>query len=325
MQVLPLRFQHVRKLKKFFFALLHATRVIHLVAWLNRNRVGILCYHSVTGGNQPLPEDPHKLHLPLSLFLQQLDYLQANFRIVSLSELLAARREGRKLPSYSRVLTFDDGFRNFATVVAPQLLSRKFAATSFLVTERSNHVNGANGFHGWSTKDDHSPLSWKEVTTLADKGLEFGSHTSSHPRLLNLSPADARREFEQSRTAIIEQIGKQKIPLSYPHGQTSAELSRLAESVGYSCGLTTALGLNDENTDLFALRRIVIASDDDLATFAARVSGLTWWTGKLLRPLRATPAGVSEQSSYSTPIAEELDILNRYEVSTESGSDRVSV
>lgn len=284
--------------------------MIHLVAWLNRNRVGILCYHSVTGSNQSLTADPNKLHLPVSLFQGQLDYLQDNFCIISLSELLAARRERRKLPAYSVVLTFDDGFRNFATVVAPELLARSMPATSFLVTGKSNHVHEPNGFHGWTEKDDHSHLSWKEVVTLANQGLEFGSHTRSHPRLLEFSFDDARREFVHSREAVIEQIGKQEIPLAYPHGQTSFELSELAESVGYSCGLTTAIGLNDHNTRLFELRRTVIAGDDDLATFAARVSGLTWWTDKLLRPLRATTVRVSQPNSYSALSAEELDELN---------------
>ena len=34
-------------------------------------------------------------------------------------------------------------------------------------------------------------------------------------------------------------------------------------------------------TDLYALRRVVIAGDDDLATFAARVSGVTWSSGRV--------------------------------------------
>jgi len=295
-------------MKKFLFALLHVTRVTRIIAWLNRNRVGILCYHGVTGGNQRPLEDPYKLHIPLSLFLQQLDYLQANFRIVSLPEFLSARRERRRLPPGSMVLTFDDGFRNFATVVAPQLLQRGLPATAFLVTDKSFAAGSSNGFQGWRAEDDATYLSWKEAAALAVKGIEFGSHTSSHPRLLNLSLDDARAEFASSREAIIRHIGHTEVPLSYPHGQTSEALSNLAASMGYTCGLTTALGLNNGSTDLFALRRTVIASDDDLATFAARASGLTWWTDKLLQPLRAATIRISKPSSLPALTAEELDI-----------------
>ncbi len=45
--------------------------------------------------------------------------------------------------------------------------------------------------------------------------------------------------------------------------------------------MTTVLGQNDPDCDLFALRRIVIASDDDLPTFAARASGLTSWYNRV--------------------------------------------
>jgi len=307
-QVLSLSSQMVRRMKKFFFALLHATHVMRVFAWINRNRVGILCYHSVTGADHALLEDPHKLHIPLRIFRQHLDYLQTNFRVVSLAEFLSARRERRKLPPYSVVLTFEDGFRNFATVVVPQLLTRGLPATSFLVTDNGFAAESSNGFRGWRSEDDSSFLSWKEVTALAGKGFEFGSHTSSHPRLLNLSLEDARIEFARSRDAIIRQIGQTEIPLSYPHGRTSEALSKLAASMGYSCGLTTALGLNNGSTDLFALRRTVIACDDDLPTFAARVSGLTWWTDKLLRPLRAATFRVSRPGSIPILTVEESDI-----------------
>ena len=295
-------------MKKFLFALLHATRIVRIVAWLNRNRVGILCYHGVTGGNHTLPEDPYKLHIPLSVFRRHLDYLQLNFHVVSLAEYLSARRERRKLPPYSMVLTFDDGFRNFATVAAPQLLQRRLPATAFLITDKSFAAESSNGFVGWRSEDDSSYLSWKEVAALASKGLEFGSHTGSHPRLLNLSLDDARTEFARSREAIVRQIGHTEIPLSYPHGKTSEPLGRLAASVGYSCGLTTSLGPNNGSTSLFALRRTVIACDDDLPTFAARASGLTWWTDELLRPLRAATARASRPGTFPTLAADELDI-----------------
>jgi len=53
--------------------------------------------------------------------------------------------------------------------------------------------------------------------------------------------------------------------------------------------LTTSLGGNHANEDLFALNRTVVAADDDVATFAARVSGLTWWANRLLNFLHVSP------------------------------------
>ncbi len=267
--------------KKFLFALLFATRLTRLVAWLNRSKITILCYHSVTRLSGTNPNDPHKLHLPLDSFVNHLDYLQSRFRIISLAELVRARRENAKLPSNTAILTFDDGVRNFFTVVAPLLLQRGIPATSFIVTGESFTKENSSLNGNWTPEDDDVYLSWSEVQHLAAKGVEFGSHTSSHVPLPDVSLTEARGELEKSLKALNSHLGPDSFPLSYPYGRASENIIRLSQSLGYSCAVTTVLGQNDPNCDLFALRRIVIASDDDLPTFAARASGLTSWYNRI--------------------------------------------
>ena len=275
----------VDEMKKFLFALLYATGVCRLVAWANRTEVNILCYHSVTK-RRNLPRDPFKLHLQFEPFLRQLDHLQSNYKVISLSDFIRARREKTPLPPHSVVLTFDDGLRNFGTVAAPELLQRGLPATAFLVTDKTSASDNRQPNAQWALEDDETFLSWAEVKTLALEGMEFGSHSCSHSRLSNLSLEAAQRELHESRVALLTHLDHGGIALSYPHGQTSDAISQLAESLGYSCGLTTALGRNGNNSNPFALRRTVIAGDDDLPTFAARVSGLTWRTDKLLGFIR---------------------------------------
>ncbi len=276
-------------MKKLLFAVLYATGVTRLVAWANRVQVTILCYHSVTKpGSQPA-DDPFKLHLQLDLFIKHLEHLRSNYQIISLSEVVRARRENTKLPPRSVVLTFDDGFRNFSTVVADELLRRGLPATNFIVIDKTeNHVKPQTTEHANLT-DEERHLSWADVKRLARLGFEFGSHSCSHSRLLSLSLEGVRKELEDSLGALIEHLGPSRFALSYPHGQTSEDISRLAESLGYSCALTTSLGGNHANEDLFALNRTVVAADDDVATFAARVSGLTWWANRLLNFLHVSP------------------------------------
>src|SRR5437764_757174 len=148
-------------MKRLFFALLSSTRVLSAITWLNRKRVPILCYHSVTDGVEAVQPDPHKQHIPLHLFLQHLDYLKKKHNIVSLSELQKAVRERRALPNYSVVLTFDDGFEDFYKVVAPHLCRRKLPATVFVITDRADSRFVPNG---------ESFLSWEEIRELASSG-----------------------------------------------------------------------------------------------------------------------------------------------------------
>ena len=256
-------------MKKYLFALLHSTSVVKFVSWINRRRVTILSYHSVVTDDGPLRTDPYKQHIPVNLFQSHLDYLKQNCRVVSLDEFLKARSENRRLPNNSVVLTFEDGFEDFYSVAAGPLKRRQLSATVFVITDRADGRLPPNG---------ESFLSWAQVRELAESGFEIGSHTCSHPRLPDLPLEEVRRELAESRAAIRDRIDSHHVPLSYPHGRTSESISELAQSLGYSCAITTTLGHNGREADIFALRRTTIASDDDLATFAARVSGLTWWT-----------------------------------------------
>jgi peptidoglycan/xylan/chitin deacetylase (PgdA/CDA1 family) len=293
--------------KRFLFALLFATRLTTLVAWLNRRKVTILCYHSVTRQAEARRDDSHKLHLHVDAFLSHLDYLHAHYQIISLAEFVRARRENIALPFSTAILTFDDGVRNFSTVVAPLLLERGLSATSFIVTGDSFTQGDSDTTGNWHPEDDDNYLSWSEVRRLANLGLEFGSHTSTHAALPDIHPAEARSELETSLNALHTYLGDNSFPLSYPHGKTSEEISRLAQALGYSCAVTIALGQNDSESDLFALRRVIIASDDDLPTFAARLSGLTSWYNQIAGLFNARAKDHSEPATicYDPIIAEE--------------------
>lgn len=266
-------------MKNHLFALLHATGILRLIAWINRNKVTILCYHSVTNRSDPYPNDPHKLHLQRARFVEHLDYLQSHHRIISLAEFVRARREKTRLPARATVLTFDDGFRNFFSVVAPILRERGIPATSFIVTSPNFTPNIVEVGGAWRPSDDDSHMSWSEVRQLKSEGIDFGSHTATHVALSEVSPAEARAELEDSLNALSDNLALTNVPLSYPHGKASETVKEIAKSLGYYCALTTILGQNDGNCDLFALRRTVISADDDVPTLAARLSGLTWWWG----------------------------------------------
>jgi peptidoglycan/xylan/chitin deacetylase (PgdA/CDA1 family) len=288
-------------MKKYLFALFHATRVLNLVSWLNRRKVTILSYHSIVDHDDPLRPDIHKQHLPVNLFCKHLDYLQNNYSVISLADFVSAKRENRRLPNYSVVLTFEDGFQDFYTVAAGQLARRRLPATVFIITDRA---------YGRLPPNGESFLSWVQIQELATSGIEIGSHTCSHPRLPDLSPEDVRRELADSRSAILEQVQPAQVPLSYPHGRTTESISLLAQSIGYSCAITTALGPNDRYADISRLNRTTIASDDDLATFAARVSGFTWWISRLRvfqESEQSRAVELDYSPAYSSPRTENYD------------------
>lgn len=271
-------------MKKLFFLILFRTGLSRAFTFVHRRRVMILCYHSIT--RQPASaakssRDIHKLHLSDDVFAAQLDYLRRYYRVITLHEYVEAQREGRNLPARSIVLTFDDAFRNFLTVAAPLLSARSLPATVFIITDKADARRNINSSRTWRKSDDRVHLSWDEIEELSrEPDFAFGSHSRSHPRLIQIPVEEARQELTQSYSSLATHLKTAvtdiQPALAYPHGETSSYLKDVAASLGYTCALTGRLGANERGADLYELSRVMIAADDDLPTFAARVAGITW-------------------------------------------------
>jgi len=297
-------------MKKAFFVLLHITGLTTFARWYYRKRVVFLCYHGVTRRPSRSTEDPKGLHVNHLRFKQHLEFLRSHYHVIPLSEYIAAQRDGRSLPHYSVVLTFDDGFRNFLTVAAPLLAQYAMPATVFLVTDRAHKTVNLDLPGEWTPKDDAKHLSWSEAQWLREKqNVEFGSHTCSHSELLTLSLQNARRELLHSYNELLSNLGVKTAILAYPKGQYSRVIANEARKVGYAGAVTTDRGRNEVDHDPFTLGRTLIGDDDDLASFAVRVTGIRWWLAgirSLLMP-RAKPVSYKPGGIIS-PVA------GRYEV-----------
>lgn len=68
-------------------------------------------------------------------FEREIDYLLCRFSPVSLGDLAAWKLEHRPLPRRAFFLSFDDGFREMAEVVAPLCRRKGVSATFFLTTD----------------------------------------------------------------------------------------------------------------------------------------------------------------------------------------------
>jgi peptidoglycan/xylan/chitin deacetylase (PgdA/CDA1 family) len=272
-------------MKKSLFALLHALGVTRFASWYHRKRVVFLCYHGVTKRPTRSSADPQGLHVNHRRFAAHLDFLQRHYQLISLADYISAHRGQRQLPSYSAVLTFDDGFRNFLTAAAPLLVARQIPATLFLITDKADEEPKPDLILDWTPEDDERSLSWADARILKDElKFEIGSHTCSHSGLLTLSAEEAVRELLHSYNALVTNLGVEAPTLSYPKGQYSRLLAYDARQLGYACAVTTDRGPNELDHDLFTLGRTLIGDDDNIASFAVRVSGLRWWLSRLRAP-----------------------------------------
>ena len=72
------------------------------------------------------------------------------------------------------------------------------------------------------------------------QGIEFISHTATHPRLTWLGSRHAAEEMARSRRALEANLGVAPRAIAYPFGAANQRERTLATAAGYSMGFTLA-------------------------------------------------------------------------------------
>jgi peptidoglycan/xylan/chitin deacetylase (PgdA/CDA1 family) len=237
-----------------------------------RNGVPILMYHSISERKESGIHPYYQTTTSPSAFEEQIRLLRRRgFHSVPLKEIGHCFRNpagaGRPIG-----ITFDDGYKDFYTQAFPVLQKYGFGATVFLPTA---YMGGQ--FLG---KDC---LSWTEVEELVRNGIEFGSHTVTHPLLHVLGDQDLRSELHASKQEIEDRTGTEISLFSYPYAFPQEDraftrrLSRILEECGYRWGVTTRIGRAGREQDRYFLKRIPVNDGDDLDLMGAKLAGAYDW------------------------------------------------
>ena len=119
-------------------------------------------------------------------------------------------------------------------------------------------------------------LNWDQVRELERSGLaSFGAHTVHHEIVDRLSGESLRREIVDSIAKVGAECGRPSRGFAYPNGRGTdfdARAEEILESAGCEFALTTIDGFNSTASRRFALRRLSIAGDSDLAGFRHLIS-----------------------------------------------------
>lgn len=228
------------------------------------SHVRVLYYHSIS-------ETPIRSSVSPRAFASQIEYLvQHGYQLLSLSDAIAALRAGHAPTAPTAVITLDDGFQDNYEQALPVLTRYGIPATVFLTvayigTDRLPTL----------TRTDFMPhpLDWEEVKEMGMRGVEFGSHTLTHPMLSRVPNDVARREIAESKQVLEERLGSPVELFCYPRGDFNADVKRLVREAGYRFACSTLPGVNDRRTDVFALRRTYISRRDSIDEFGKKMAG----------------------------------------------------
>ena len=253
----------------------------------------VIAYHDVRDNVvEGVDRDPYAIST--HNLIEHFEWLRLNgYHVVSVEDVLRARRNATPLPPRSVLLTFDDGLESMYTRVFPLLKLFGYPAVASIVTAwiesdaevvQGGQMRGSSGF-----------LSWAQIREMQTSGLvEIASHSHDLHRGIeanpqgNLEPAAVTRRFTTNgyetdeaygaRVAadlatsarLLEQhAGRAPRTLAWPFGAYNTELLEAAAA----CGFELMLTLDDEERadldHLDAVARHVFRGNPGVATLGA--------------------------------------------------------
>jgi peptidoglycan/xylan/chitin deacetylase (PgdA/CDA1 family) len=220
--------------------------------------IPILMYHSVDTAST---DAYRRWVVSPARFARHMAYLaEHDYRPLSMSRLASLISAGLPAPDRTVAITFDDGLRDFLTGALPVLEREAFPATLYVVT---GHVGGTAEWLAPLGEGGRPMLNWMELVEIADRGVECGAHTNSHPQLDILPRALAREEIHLSKRRLEDCLRREIGSFAYPYGYASRTTRDLVRDEGFVSAVRVRHALSSSEEDVFALSRIIVTNDMD--------------------------------------------------------------
>jgi peptidoglycan/xylan/chitin deacetylase (PgdA/CDA1 family) len=267
------------------------------------SRIPILCYHSVSnvaeGAIAPFAVRPDDLARHLDLVVS------GGCSPRTVSDFVAMLEQDQPIEPGTVLITFDDGYEDTLTVVAPMLAARRLPATVFVTT---GYLPGSPG--GTVADVPGAMIDWHHLVDLEAAGIEVGCHAHTHRALDVLPRTQARYEIRRSKDLVEAALGHPVASFAYPYGYASRWVQDEVRRCGFGsgCGVRNAFSHAGDNRWLMArLMLTATTTRDDVerwlvgsgAPLASRREHLTTKAWRAVRRARALGGTVSRSGAGS--------------------------
>jgi len=254
----------------------------------------VLCYHNVLADDVDRTEIPFSpLHVSASRLDEQCRAIAETCHPLSLESFLNGWEGRDRWPARPVLFTFDDGYRNVATVAGPILAKYEIPAVVFACTgteemggafwvDRVAAASGEDEVERLKERPDeerrdaaartpaypfpheHCRLMTKEdLKELATKpGWEVGGHSHTHPILAQCNLERQREEIELNAATIEAATGKKSTSFAYPNGRPNRDYDEttkgLVADAGIKVAFTTASGFAVDQTRPYDVPRFLM-------------------------------------------------------------------
>jgi peptidoglycan/xylan/chitin deacetylase (PgdA/CDA1 family) len=221
----------------------------------------VLCYHAVSEGWD------HLLSVgPAALERQVRNVLARRYRPATAEDVIFG--SGRLVH-----VTFDDAFQSVLNAL-PALERLQVPMTVFACPAYADSGSPLSVPELTDEAEKHpdelATMSWEVMQNLASRGVEVGSHTTTHAHLIASTDYELVRELRESREHLEAKLNQKCRFLSYPYGEHDERVRSAARAAGYEAAF--ALPGRDRPIDRFALPRVGIWRKDGLLRATLKTS-----------------------------------------------------
>lgn len=207
-------------------------------------------------------------------FRRQLAWYRRHYSNVTYEDLEAFLSRGIwTKPKPGLLLSFDDGYRDNATVAAPLL--EEFGFTGWFFVPSRFALEGHDGAGG--NQPPNPCMTRDQLRSLATRHV-VGCHTQSHFRLRASAGAERlRREVIDAKAELEGVLGRAVTTFCWVGGEEdtySAEAARFVEEAGYRFGFMTNPVPMTTRTHPLELQRANVEADYPLALVNFQLMGL---------------------------------------------------
>ncbi len=235
------------------------------VAHEQRFQVPVLMYHRVSDEG---PAALARYRVSREQFKAQIRWLRANgFHGVGAEQILRKIDEKQPFTGRPVMISFDDGFQDFADNAWPILLAHDFTAEVFVVTDRV----GKTAIWDAAKAEPGRMMDGATIARLAAEGALFGSHMATHAPLDGLGAEALLKELAGSRAMLAQWLGRPPVSFAAPYWIQDSRLPWAATQCGYRIGFNTGGGAARLDMNRLALPRLEVRGDRPLEAFISQM------------------------------------------------------
>ena len=173
---------------------------------------------------------------------------------ITVSSLCAALGGQSSMAPRPVVITFDDGFADFADAAA--VLGRHQIPSTLYVT--TGALRGRGPRPPEMAIPPASMLHWSQLAELELSNVEIGAHTHTHRQLDIMRTKEVADELRHSKEILEDELGHQVLSFAYPHGFHCSRIRRVVATVGHTSAGAVMNALSSQRDDPFSLARLTI-------------------------------------------------------------------